>query len=1756
MSKAQASYMTEPADLKRARKPLVAFVTAMMIAFMTVLSGVLTTVSSVPQSGQAVQAGGLGFMCSAENEVGDFMSQNSWRVGFGTPHPEASGRSWTAQEAFGSNVSFANYHGEGKADGKWFVSEVKPDRGKAVSPDAWAANITKYEGLRTLSTCLFKGGLNAVANMGLSFAGGVSRIAQVFAVFAFDSNIICKEPGVGSGCIDLLKVIGGTQTAGASNQGLIGALTSGVYIPLLVIIVCISGLWVGYRGIVQRKFREAMFGAVWILLSVIFGLTFLYKPALLAKAPMAVSNTVAACVVGGYTGNSCWNGAAGPTGPIATPGTQDSRKMCISSASGLAVEEQMSMAVNGLSCSIWEAFVLEPFSQGSFGRSVDEMNINDPVVAAAISKAKINPQDFCVNLGSTSSVNAMPATLTLNTTGNRVCNLAVYQMYLSTNAQSGADKSNQTASTPDTRWYKLIDTVASDPGLWEKWSPDGAGDKILLVFVANIASILGSLVIVVIAFFALLYYLTSVLMIAFAPLFFLVGVHPGRGRSILIGWAEVVVANVLKYMASAFFLIITIAFYAAVLGSAKNVGLTLLFILVLTGALLLYRKEIVNLIGKVNMGGEKLSNRMGQRLEKFGDRVGKTAVSTAGAAVGAAVATDPAGNLLQHGRTLRDSVKDEGWGKGLRHGISQVGKDMDANAADRREAIVAGAKDGLKREMKKGGGLVANATRQYDRVGADNKRDLAAQANKARIEANTGEQKLSDLDTQRANLKSDVETKQNIAVVVLGVYQKAEEKENLRRDVDAQLVGDMTGGMAAFAQMQAIVNRLYELKAMRNNMQPGAQRDALDREIAATTAAGHHLVQQNPNGALNMYGSTYQELRNSRYREAGVTPEDVAAGRISAEDAQEQRMHINEELNASFVAAAPIFQNLEGTMQRLDALKMERDIAERTGDTESVARFDVEIGNLEETKNKLQALIGPEMDGALSSHMNEWKDQRYAEAGLSSRTATADQEREDFVGKAVNQKVSVDEYQAAVGEYNNTVDERNKIAASVAGDAKRADKFEKTVEDLKPGESLTSAQVRKVRYEANREGKTGEATDIKHHESVDISTTTNRVMPEAFPARKMPNDGGPDATDPRDPNGGGPRGPYTGPGGDPNTVVIPGAVQGDGRRVVPDEGRMLPGPRRELPGPSASDASQTPDNDGKAVALRGVPKVPGAQDPANAASGSTQKPNAGPNAPANTVVIPGEVVPNPTSASREKVASDDSRLPASTKVTPDASTAVPTSTRQNVVEGTVLDPAPVQGGPKAVVPTREALPTSLDSQGKTAPQQSAVVEGAVLDAPATPSRVTPTPTAPRQDSTIIKGEVVPETTAQAPAPAQGARSLTTKPGADEALPAPPVAAVIPSATPSAAPIPSAPKEGARETVMPPVKVEGNANAPTTVSPAAPLVATPPAPAAPPSGTPAKEVVREVASTPAKVENAPTAIPQPMTPAPRVETPSTTSQPTAKDGAREVVPARVEGNAQPTPTAPPTPGAAVTPAVATPAAQAPAPPQPQAKEIVRETVVTPAKVEGAPPATPVTPASMAPIVTTPATPASTPAPQAKEVVRETPASPAKVESNAPAAPAAVTPAVPQATPTANTPQAKEVVREVVKEVPGTQVQPSVPAAPAPVPTAAANVRDPQSVSTRETPAAAPQAAKETVREVVREVETPKAQPESAKQQGDAQTSAKQQSNGRQPRPGNTTDNTNRQTESPKKPKGGLGSLFGRKKQDPSGGVDYTQPRPRR
>lgn len=565
-------------------------------------------------------------------------------------HPKATNRKYTVQELFNDAAkSFIRYDGEGKG---LFLADKKEEASEGLSKEAKE----RIKAQRTLVGCSFAGPIGAaIESFPLSVSSTITRVTASFSTALFAEKLIC-EPGNPNGetCLDVIGVAGGT---GDPNDGVIGQLGQGLYFPMLTIAVLTTAVWLMWTGLVQRQFRLGLSGVAWAVMALFVGVAMMTKPNLTARGPHTINNAVLGCLVSAINGGDCTgSGSGGENKNISSAIGEECRS---EGSEGNKAEWQ----VNALNCSLFKTFVLDNWSRASFGYPYNELYTENPGKGGKTIdlKGKASPGDFAVDLQGPGG-----DTRDVKTSGSRVSNMALKQLNLMTNLESASGTKE---------WKPLIRVAAENEKMWPYWASaaNSDGSRLGTAVVGALEAFIAGLVIIIFSLWGLVYSLVSSILIMFAPVFMLFALHPGKGKRIALGWMEAIISNILKYLGTSFMVMASMILYASILASSS--GMTAFIgVFIISGALWNYRKEFVNLIGATNMGGQKISNPLGEKLEKKGNKLGDAASAVVGGAIGSKLA----------GRGSFD-----------------------------------GAGKSLGRMMKRGNGVTANLVRQYSRAKND-----------------------------------------------------------------------------------------------------------------------------------------------------------------------------------------------------------------------------------------------------------------------------------------------------------------------------------------------------------------------------------------------------------------------------------------------------------------------------------------------------------------------------------------------------------------------------------------------------------------------------------------------------------------------------------------------------------------------------------------------------------------------------------------------------------------------------------------------------------------------------------------------------------------------------------------------------------------------------------------------------------------------------------------------------------------------------
>lgn len=180
----------------------------------------------------------------------------------------------------------------------------------------------------------------------------------------------------------------------------------------------------------------------------------------------------------------------------------------------------------------------------------------------------------------------------------------------------------------------------------------------------------------------------------------------------------------------------------------------------------MYRKEFMDLIGRVNMGGEQFSNKIAEKASS----IKNTAKIAAGSAMGAAIAGGSARPMAVMKNATRGGV------------------------------------DGIKRDLKRGNGFVANSLQQVDRMSDDNKRRLSEGQRATQDEADRASDKLNKVVDENNDYQDEYDTLDVKRAGYEADYDDLSKRQKAAAAVESKVLLEMSIDKSAFAEYKSLIN--------------------------------------------------------------------------------------------------------------------------------------------------------------------------------------------------------------------------------------------------------------------------------------------------------------------------------------------------------------------------------------------------------------------------------------------------------------------------------------------------------------------------------------------------------------------------------------------------------------------------------------------------------------------------------------------------------------------------------------------------------------------------------------------------------------------------------------------------------------------------------------------------------------------------------------------------------------------------------------
>ncbi len=368
----------------------------------------------------------------------------------------------------------------------------------------------------------------------------------------------------------------------------------GLFLVFLAPIIVLTAIYFAYAGLVKRRSSETIQGVIWMI-GASAAAIFLFSNPL--TVPTFINNTVsqvqaltlnvitASTAGGGGNGALCYLPPEAPPGNNLTPDQQ-----------AQIAEANRFRTIRISQCVQWQIFLYQPWAVGQFGDlasvpldGADSVAINGRTLQASGNSA--------VDPGTAMSLVHLDA-VTINHDQAIAGGLT---------AAERAQKISQRQLIYD--YMKELWNVApgqatsSQIGAVETWT---GGDRVVRLgaaFLALISMILAAGPILLLTFSLLLYQLGTLFLLLLAPVFLTLGINPGWGRRIALGWLEQIINLSIKRIGTTVLIAILLAVIQAIV-FAGGAWIVQIFLISATGiGMLTFRGRILSMLASVNLGG-------------------------------------------------------------------------------------------------------------------------------------------------------------------------------------------------------------------------------------------------------------------------------------------------------------------------------------------------------------------------------------------------------------------------------------------------------------------------------------------------------------------------------------------------------------------------------------------------------------------------------------------------------------------------------------------------------------------------------------------------------------------------------------------------------------------------------------------------------------------------------------------------------------------------------------------------------------------------------------------------------------------------------------------------------------------------------------------------------------------------------------------------------------------------------------------------
>jgi hypothetical protein len=469
---------------------------------------------------------------------------------------------------------------------------------------------------------------------------------------------------------------------------IIAGFQNNLYLNWFLPLVILAAAAIGYMGLVKRRATDAAQGTIWVIVSATAAAVFFVFPTQIAswvdQTVIDVGNEISQAAVGltslGASADNveeslCYIVPLSAESSLQSvpPGAREAAKVEAAERSRTADSDRTFRMTQ---CSLWETFIYRPWAAAQFGSLSVDTDLRVPAEAGATFR------------GNTT----LPIVFLDITVQNR-SEVVIGE---------GPDSDRR-----DTQWKEFRKVMIEDPAAaigHANFSGNPAQARTGPVLVGAFALLFGLGPLVFLSATLIAQQIIMLLLLLLAPIALLVGIFPGRGRKIMLGWVEIFLSTVVKRLIAYVLIAVLLASMSAVIASdtsGDNYLIQVALVIAIGFGILNIRKIVIERFGTVSLGGDG-GSFIKENLQAVKQGNQQTKGITTGSISGYANARGEGKGQLN---SIRSAVS--GARTGAKTGgpsFSEVGQSV-KNAApkarkERTEATVldAGAKERLKNE--------------------------------------------------------------------------------------------------------------------------------------------------------------------------------------------------------------------------------------------------------------------------------------------------------------------------------------------------------------------------------------------------------------------------------------------------------------------------------------------------------------------------------------------------------------------------------------------------------------------------------------------------------------------------------------------------------------------------------------------------------------------------------------------------------------------------------------------------------------------------------------------------------------------------------------------------------------------------------------------------------------------------------------------------------------------------------------------------